>query len=160
MSFIGWEVLQKSSKELWFNFWVGYLIAALYIPFVHLQVMYLCWLEMESQKYKKKKKDFFSNLEMFSSSFMKTESMAAYFLPFSGPCLANISKCTKLFAITWVSTALHPPHVLVSALTVPTAHQCLVIAEWWVRVWGWAGPQYELCWVMCGQRAVGWTYLP
>lgn len=38
---------------------------------------------------------------LFSSSFIRTESMAAYFLLFTKLCLANISKCMKLLAVTW-----------------------------------------------------------
>lgn len=45
----------------------------------------------------------------FSNSLIKIESRAAYFSLFTGPCLYSVSQCTQLFAITWVSTALHPP---------------------------------------------------
>lgn len=39
-------------------------------------------------------------------------------------CLANVSTCIKLFAVTWASTALLPPRALVSAQTTPIGH-------WW-----------------------------
>jgi len=37
------------------------------------------------------------------------ESVAAYFLLFTGLCLASISKCVQLFVITSVSTAVYLP---------------------------------------------------
>lgn len=69
--------------------------------------------------------------------FIKTGSMAAYFLPFTGLCLGDISKCIKLFALHWVNAALYT--FLVSAQAMPTTHCCLVFAELWVHSWGWAG---------------------
>lgn len=51
----------------------------------------------------------FSALLKFILKFLKQmESKAACFLLFSGLCLANTSKHINLFAITGVSTALHP----------------------------------------------------
>jgi len=41
-----------------------------------------------------------------------------FFLLFTGLCLAYVSKCMILFAISWFSTALCPPLFLVSAQTV------------------------------------------
>lgn len=55
-------------------------------------------------------------------------------------CLANVSTCIKLFAVTWASTALLPPRALVSAQTTLIGHWCLVDTEQWVRAWGWARP--------------------
>jgi len=78
---------------------------------------------------------FFGTLEI-SNSFIKTESKAVYFSLFTVLSLASISKYLKLFAITWVSTPLHPPCALDSIKTVETAHWCLVAAEQWVPAQG------------------------
>ena len=48
---------------------------------------------------------FLKSWKQFSNCFIKTESMAAYFLLFTGLCLGSISQCTQLFAIT--ESALH-----------------------------------------------------
>ena len=39
----------------------------------------------------------------------QNRSKSAYFFQFTGLCLASVSKCTQLFAITWVGTALPSP---------------------------------------------------
>ena len=41
---------------------------------------------------------------------------------FTGLCLGNVSKCIKLFAITWVGTVLCPLGALISAQAVSIAH--------------------------------------
>lgn len=56
-------------------------------------------------------------------------------------CLGNASKCTQLLAITWIITALHGPHALVSAQTELTGHQCVVVVEQRAWAWGQAKPQ-------------------
>jgi len=43
--------LVKSGEETGWIFWVEYLIPSLYIPFEKLQVMHVCWLKEESQRY-------------------------------------------------------------------------------------------------------------
>ena len=50
---------------------------------------------------------FLAILTIISNFFIKMKSMAAYFLLFTVQCLSRVSKCVILFAITWVSTALH-----------------------------------------------------
>lgn len=45
--------------------------------------------------------DFYGSLETYSnSSFIKTESMAAYFCLFTGQFLASISKHIQLFTVS------------------------------------------------------------
>jgi len=63
---------------------------------------------------------FLQSWNLFLNSFIKLESTATYFffLLFTGLCLAYVSKCMILFAISWFSTALCPPLFLVSAQTV------------------------------------------
>ena len=63
-------------------------------------------LKMESQIHTHTKIIFFCNLETYFQTFLKTESTDAYFSVFTGLCLANISKCMKLFAITWACHSL------------------------------------------------------
>lgn len=88
---------------------LSFISATLYVPFENPQIMYLCWLKMESQMYI----DFYGSLETYSnSSFIKTESMAAYFCLFTGQFLASISKHIQLFTVSWVSS-LGPPRALV-----------------------------------------------
>jgi len=127
----------RSSRETWPNFWVEYLVATLYIPLENFQVIiYISW--KLSQKYTKKKCGFFScNLENYSQiPIIKMESKAAYFLLLTG-LFNQCIKCVKLFAINPVGTSLHPPYVLVSAQTVPITHQCLLVVEQQVLIWGW-----------------------
>lgn len=70
------------------------------------------------------KKSILLYLETYSQAWLYI------FLLFTGLCLANVSKCIELFAITWVSAVLCPPHVLLSA-------QRVLIAHW----------QFGCCWV-------------
>lgn len=98
------EVLQNSGKEMWSNLW-GFISATLYIPFENPQIMYLCWLKMESQMHI----DFYGSLETYSHS-----SKQKAWLPclFTGQFLASISKHIQLFTVSWVSS-LGPPRALV-----------------------------------------------
>ena len=62
---------------------------------------------------------------LFSNSFIKTQSMAAYFSLFTRLCLASVSQYIQLFAIT--ELALHSTaHIPVSAQAVLIAHCCVV----------------------------------
>jgi len=98
------------------------LIATLYIPFENSQVLYFGfgWVFSVS---------FSQSWNLFSNSCVQTESKVAYFSQFTGLCFATVLNCTQLFAITWVSTALHPPHDLVSAQAVPIVHQSWISAS-------------------------------
>lgn len=58
-------------------------------------------------KVQKKKKDFFSNLKTCSQvPLPEQKARLHYLLLFTRLCWANVSKWIKLFAITWVITAL------------------------------------------------------
>ena len=48
---------------------------------------------------------FLQSWNRISDSFITIESMAAYLLLFTVLCLARVSKCISIFAITWVSSA-------------------------------------------------------
>lgn len=64
---------------------------------------------------------FFGNIETCSFKFLyQNRKQAAYFLLFTRLCLVDISKCKKLFAITYGNTALHPHCAMVSAQIVPS----------------------------------------
>jgi len=65
-------------------------------------------MKTKLQVYKKNWWFFWQSQSLFSNSFIKMESMAAYFSPFTGLSLCSVSKCIQLFVLTWVSTAL--PH--------------------------------------------------
>lgn len=84
------------------------------------------WLKMELQIYEKMDIFFQHSWNLFC---IIMESKADYFLLFIVLCLVRLWKCLKLFAITWVTTTLWPPCVLVSACTVLIMHQCLVVAD-------------------------------
>ena len=118
----------------------------------------------KKKKKKKKKSDFFQqSWDLFSNSFIKTESMAAPFSLFTGLCLASVSKHIQLFTITWVSTALSlcpcysPDSVSCTMMFACwTTGVCpgLGLAAQWGRAsamiaWGRGRPQYELCWAAC-----------
>lgn len=85
-------------------------------------------------------------------------------------------KMCKVFCHNWIwhCTALHSPHILVSAQTVPNTHQCCCF--WAVSgFWGWArplsksellpwwcragGPQNGLSQAICGLQDTSWTWL-
>lgn len=89
--------------------------ATTYTPLENLQLVYLCQLDIWHNiiyiyVYNITKiNDFSTLLKPISNSFIKKVSKAAYFSLFTGLHLANVSKCIKLYAITWVSIALHPP---------------------------------------------------
>ena len=111
------------------------MIATLYILFEKLQVIYLC--QQKITDIPKKTDDFFlgggeGSLETYYQIPLSKQSTAAYFSEFTELSLASVSKCIQLFAITWVSTAPHPPHTLVSAQSVLMVHICLIVAEQWV----------------------------
>lgn len=72
---------------------------------------------------------------IFSDSFLTIESRTVCFLLFRALCLATVSQCINLFAITWASSVLCPPHALVSAQMGLTVHQCLVFTDQWVHSW-------------------------
>lgn len=133
------EVLQKSSKEPWSNFWVGYLIAALYIPFEHLQVMYLCWLEMESQKYKKKKKIFFSNLESYSQIPLRKQKSRLHIFH----CLQNSSQYIKMHTIICHNLSWHCSLLPLSPVLLLTEYSadCRLL--------------FGCCWVMAAHPGLG-----
>ena len=76
------------------------LIAALYILFENLQVLYSCWLKMELRIYKTIGDIFWKSWNLFSNSFIRMKSKAASFLLFTDLCLANASKHMTLFLIT------------------------------------------------------------
>lgn len=117
--------------------------------------MYLCWLKREPQIYQKNG-CFLQSWSLFSSSFIKTENTAEYFcLLFTGPCLANVSECTQLFAITWASTALHPPHVPVSAQTVLIVFQEASLPAWLLQV----SEQYFAAFPLLGWAVTLWVML-
>ena len=64
---------------------------------------------------------------------MKTESMAAWFLPSIGQCSANVLQCIRLFAIIWVSAAPSscPRISPSSAERIPLFGCC----EQWMHTW-------------------------
>ena len=66
---------------------------------------------------KKKKKWWLlqESWHLFSNSFIKMESLVAYFLLFTVLHLANVSKCIKLFAKTW---AFHSWSFILNAVMV------------------------------------------
>ena len=100
------EVLRKSGKETWSDFWVEYLIATSCIPFENSQIMYSYqpkWCQKHELVIFIFIFYFFCNLE----TFIKTEGTAVYSSPFRALRLAIVSKCIQLCAITWVSTAQH-----------------------------------------------------
>jgi len=70
---------------------------------------------------------FWQSWNIFSNSLSKHKLKLHIFFLFTGLCLASVSKCIQLFAITSVSTALGPPRVPVSAQTVTIAYCCLVV---------------------------------
>ena len=99
--------------------------------------------------------------KLFSNSSIKMESKAAYFLLLTG-LFNQCIKCKKLFAINLVGTALHPPYVLVSAQTVLITHQCLLVVEQQVLIWGWdrlLRREQPLPWWhrTRGNHRMGWT---
>lgn len=99
---------------------------------------------------------------LFSNSFTRMQSMAVYLSLFTGLSLASASKCLQLFAITSVSTALHPPHGLVSDQTVPIAHwYVVVVSDACVpraRQGLLGGPELPPWWHRTGSnRRVGWA---
>lgn len=73
---------------------------------------------------------FLQSWSLFSNCCMKTESTAAWFFLFTKQCSANVLQCIQLFAIIWISAALHPPRALVSAPTEQFAH-----CEQWMHTW-------------------------
>jgi len=109
--------------------------------------MYLCQVQKESQPY----------IDDFLKPFQRK---TAYFSLFRGLCLATVSKCIRLFAITQVRTALGTPCVQVSAQPLPIAHWCLFVVEWQVQALGWVGSFWgeELLpwWCRAGNRHNMW----
>lgn len=106
-----------------------FLIATLYIPFENSQETFML---TENRVPNNKKLIFFFFLAIFLETYSQipfTECMAAYFWQFAGLCLANVSQCKQVFATTWVSAALRPCHVLVSAQTVPIMHWLSVVVS-------------------------------
>lgn len=113
---------------MWSNFWIGYLIATLYVPFENFWVKFLYQWKTETQIYQKLV-IFSAILKSILKSPIKTENKTAYFSLFAGLCLGEISK----LAIICHNLNEHcPPCALISAQTAPIAHPCLVVAEWWV----------------------------
>jgi len=117
------DVWCKSSQETWSDFW-------LQLYTFHLKIhMYLCQLKMELPVYQKVDDFSLQSWNLFSSSCIKIESMAAYFSLFTGLCLASVSKCINRFAITWASASLYPPHAQVAALMGFIMRRCSAGAE-------------------------------
>mgnify|MGYP001864536465 CR=1 FL=1 len=71
-----------------------------------------------------------------TNSFVKMEVNVTY----CSLCIANISKCIQLFALTLhcVLHSLPPPHLLlISAQTVPITHCLLLLGDvYWATQWG------------------------
>jgi len=78
---------------------------------------FICINWKQNCKYTKSDVFFQHSWNLFSNSFIRMESMATYFSLFRGLYLANITKCIKLFAIAWFSTAQSPLLMLVSVQT-------------------------------------------
>lgn len=88
--------------------------------------MCLCQLKIESQVYKKMDY-FFVHLETYSQiPLSKGKAQLHVFFLFTGLHLASISKCVKLFAVTWVSTAPFPCPGF-----SPDRINCIVMFGWW-----------------------------
>lgn len=126
----------------------------IYISFENLQVMDLCQMKMESQIYQ--------NLMIFHQyqnlSFIRKESKIVYSLLFTGLCQANVSRCIKLYAKTWVSMALHPPMSCFQLRPCKQHTADLAVAERWVCTWSWARPlSWEVDDVTYGLWAMSWT---
>lgn len=110
------------------------------IQFENSRVMYLCWLKTESE-INCQIDPSFSNLETCSHiPLSHRKAWLHVFLLLTGLCLANVSEPVNLSAITWVSTALYPPRVLISAQSRLILHRCSIGSKWWVHARGWAGP--------------------
>lgn len=84
------QVLLKSGRETWSDFWVECLIATLHIPFENLQVMSFCWLKMELQICQKSWQ-LFCNLEI-SNFFIRKEKHGCVF--FTAHRTVHTSQCT------------------------------------------------------------------
>ena len=129
-------------------------------------------LKMELQI---KNRYFWQSWNLFSNSFIRAESMAVYFPPFTGLCSASISKSILCHHLSWHRTA---SCALVSAQVELIARQYSAGAGWWlcwascprpgaaprgrastvmVRGRGWL--QCKLCRATCSLWAVGWTCL-
>lgn len=80
---------------------------------------------MELQLYGKKKWCFLWDIETCSQIPLLIYLYFAVHRILFSQCI----KMIQLFAITCVSPALHTPWPLVSALTVPIEHQCLVVVS-------------------------------
>lgn len=118
-------------------------MAVLYTPFENLQAIYFVDWKWSCKCIKKKKVGFFLILKpiikFLYGIWRKTERKAVFFFfIIHRTVLIQAIRVLKFIRITWVTTALHPSLVVVSVETVLIAHQCLVAAEWWVCVWGWA----------------------
>ena len=71
--------------------------------------------------------------------YQKKKLRLHIFLLFTGLCLPTVSKCIRLFAITWVSTPLCPSLIPVSVKIVLIMHWCFVVSDWWIHTWYQAG---------------------
>lgn len=80
------------------NIWLQCCTIDLTICRLLLYLMYLCWLKMESQIWKKKKKVliFWQSWDLFSNSFITTGSKAAFF---STAHRTVFSRCIKMLYI-------------------------------------------------------------
>lgn len=108
MSFIGWERSYKSLVKSHDPIFELDIWSQLYT--FHLNIckwcIYVDW-KWSLKSTKKKKKDFFSNLKTCSQvPLPEQKARLHYLLLFTRLCWANVSKWIKLFAITWVITAL------------------------------------------------------
>lgn len=116
------------------------------IQFKNYQVMSLCWVKMESKIYTKNWFFFFflQFWNLFSNSFNTVESTAAYLLLFTGLCLANASKCMKLFSITW---AYHNLSFILYTVMVWNIKQMSWFSPWRCifNSFKWVGQIYQKC---------------
>jgi len=116
-----------------FFLWLEYLITTQYIPFENLQEIYVKCANILNKRW-----IFKQSWNIFSNLFIRMEQYAAYFLLFTGQWLANISKCTKLFAIICIGTALCSPLILI----------------WFSCLLSWAGLLGLMVWLL-----LSWTGL-
>jgi len=117
---------------------------------------------------------FFQSWNLFSNFFIKMESTAVYYSLFRAPYSASVSKCIQLFAITWVSTALHPVPWFQPGQCQSHIDVCLLLNSGFsprqdkvtqqgraatMMVWGRGWTCAELCWAVWVPEDAGWTGL-
>ena len=124
--------LIKSGKETWSDFWVENLIATQYIPFENFQVVYLCWLEMESQIYKKVD-NFFCNPETCSHIPLSQQKARLHIFTVYRTVFSQCIEFHKIIChnLSWHCTVTH---ALVSAQVEFMEHAHLMLRGW-SRLW-------------------------